>query len=118
MDYLLLIKVLLSVISLGLLITVSSLFLVYQEVDISKYSAYECGFNPYGDARMKFDVKYYIIAILFLIFDLELVFLYPFVISIKFIGMVGISSMFFFVMVLGYGLFYELVVGYLDWYIE
>jgi NADH-quinone oxidoreductase subunit A len=54
-----------------------SLILIYQESDIEKFSAYECGFQPFEDARTKFDVKYYLVAILFILFDLELMFLVP-----------------------------------------
>lgn len=103
---------------IGLLICLGSLFLVYQESDISKYSAYECGFNPYGDARMRFDVKYYVVAILFLIFDLELVFLYSLVCAAKYISFFGFISIYIFLMILLWGLAYELIVGSLNWYIE
>ena len=116
MDYFLLLKYFLVVVSVGILVCIGSFFMVYQESEISKYSAYECGFNPYGDARMRFDISYYIIAILFLIFDLELVFIYPFVIAVKFVSWYGVFGIYIFIVLLGSGLVYELVVGTLDWY--
>ena len=62
---------------LGFLLFFFSFFLVYQKPNNEKQSAYECGFNPFGDARAKFEVRYYLVAILFIIFDLELLFLFP-----------------------------------------
>lgn len=64
---------------IGLLLFFISFFLVYQKPNIEKVSAYECGFNPFGDARNKFEIRYYLVAILFIIFDLELLFLFPWI---------------------------------------
>jgi NADH-quinone oxidoreductase subunit A len=62
---------------LSIIIYILSFFLVYQASDDEKNSSYECGFNPFGDARSKFEVKFYLVAILFIIFDLEITFLFP-----------------------------------------
>lgn len=66
-----------------------SYFLVYQKEDQEKLSAYECGFNPFEDARMTFDIRFYLVAILFLIFDLEISFLFPWVVSLNDISLFG-----------------------------
>jgi len=82
-------------------------FLVFQKPDSEKLSSYECGFNPYGDARVKFDVHFYLVAILFIIFDLEIAFLFPFVVILGKLNFFGILSLFFFVFVLMLGFCYE-----------
>lgn len=89
-----------------LLLSVSLIF-VYQESDIEKISAYECGFQPFEDARNKFDVKYYLVAILFILFDLELMFFVPWSISLRTLGMFGYVSMLVFLIVLTVGFYYE-----------
>lgn len=66
-----------------------SYFLVYQEVDNEKISAYECGFQPFSDTRGKFNVRYYLIAILFMIFDLEIMYLFPWAVSVSITGFTG-----------------------------
>nr|YP_010486779.1 NADH dehydrogenase subunit 3 [Isochrysis galbana]UWI54143.1 NADH dehydrogenase subunit 3 [Isochrysis galbana] len=83
--------------------------------DKEKLSSYECGFNPFKDSRSEFDVKFYLVAILFLIFDLEISFLFPFVMSLDLLNIVGIGSMFFFLIVLTIGFYYEWKKGALDW---
>jgi NADH-quinone oxidoreductase subunit A len=84
-----------------------SYVLVYQEIDSEKSSAYECGFQPFDDTRSKFNVKYYLVAILFMIFDLEIMYLFPWAISIAFTGLFGITIIFLFVLVLVIGFTYE-----------
>ena len=83
--------------------------------DPEKLSAYECGFNAFDDARMKFDVRYYLVAILFIIFDLEVAFLFPWSVSLKDIGLFGFWSMMVFLGVLTIGFIYEWRKGALEW---
>lgn len=83
--------------------------------DKEKVSAYECGFEPFGDARGKFDVRFYLVAILFIIFDLEIAFLFPWAIALKSIGTTGFFSMMFFLFVLAVGFAYEWKKGALEW---
>lgn len=92
-----------------------SYFLVYQESDIEKNSAYECGFQPFEDTRSKFNVRYYLIAILFMIFDLEIMYLFPWSISVSTSGFFGIWSIFLFLTVLAVGFIYEWQKGALEW---
>ena len=83
--------------------------------DSEKLSAYECGFEAFDDARSKFDVKFYLVSILFIIFDLEIAFLFPWAVSLKNIGALGFYSMMFFLFILTVGLIYEWKNGALDW---
>ncbi len=83
--------------------------------DDAKLSPYECGFEAFEDARMKFDVRYYLIAILFIIFDLEIAFLFPWAIVLKEIGVFGFVSMMVFLAILVVGFVYEWKKGALDW---
>ncbi|MEO0721352.1 MAG: NADH-quinone oxidoreductase subunit A [Pseudomonadota bacterium] len=83
--------------------------------DPEKNSAYECGFNAFDDARMKFDVRFYLVAILFIIFDLEVAFLFPWAVSLGTIGVFGFWSMVVFLLVLTIGFIYEWRRGALEW---
>jgi NADH-quinone oxidoreductase subunit A len=83
--------------------------------DKEKLSAYECGFEPFSDARMKFDVRYYLVAILFIVFDLEIAFLFPWAVSLGTIGSVGLIAMGFFLLILVVGFVYEWKKGALEW---
>ena len=80
-----------------------------------KNSTYECGFEPFDDSRGKFEVKFYLVAILFIIFDLEIIFLFPWAIAFNEIGQFGFLSMMFFLFVLTIGFVYEWMKGALDW---
>ena len=80
-----------------------------------KLSAYECGFEAFGDSRMEFDVRFYLVAILFIIFDLEIAFLFPWAISLGNIGPLGFWSMMIFLFILTIGFVYEWKKGALDW---
>ena len=80
-----------------------------------KNSTYECGFDPFDDSRSKFEVKFYLVAILFIIFDLEIIFLFPWAIAFDEIGLFGFLSMMFFLLVLTVGFIYEWMKGALDW---
>ena len=83
--------------------------------DAAKLSPYECGFEAFEDARMKFDVRYYLVAILFILFDLEIAFLFPWAIVLKEIGMFGFVSMMIFLSILVFGFIYEWKKGALEW---
>ena len=83
--------------------------------DVEKVSAYECGFDPYEDARNVFDVRFYLVAILFIIFDLEIAFLFPWAVALADIGMFGFWSMMVFLAVLTIGFIYEWKKGALEW---
>ena len=83
--------------------------------DPEKLSAYECGFEAFGDSRMEFDVRFYLVAILFIIFDLEIAFLFPWAISLGNLGSFGFWSMMVFLLILTIGFIYEWKKGALDW---
>ena len=83
--------------------------------DPEKLSAYECGFEAFEDSRMEFDVRFYLVAILFIIFDLEIAFLFPWAISLGNLGSLGFWSMIFFLLILTIGFIYEWKKGALDW---
>ena len=83
--------------------------------DAEKLSAYECGFEAFSDSRMEFDVRFYLVAILFIIFDLEIAFLFPWAVSLGSIGSLGFWSMMIFLFVLTVGFIYEWKKGALDW---
>ena len=83
--------------------------------DSEKNSPYECGFEAFEDARMKFDVRYYLVAILFILFDLEITFLFPWAVVIQKIGMFGFIAMMIFLAILVVGFIYEWKKGALDW---
>ena len=92
-----------------------SLLAARQKPYAEKLSAYECGFEPFDDARRRFDVRFYLVAILFIIFDLEVAFLFPWAISLSHIGVFGFFSMMAFLAVLTVGFIYEWCKGALDW---
>ncbi len=83
--------------------------------DAEKLSPYECGFEAFEDTRMKFDVRYYLVAILFIIFDLEIAFLFPWAVSLDAIGTFGLASMGVFLLILVIGFIYEWKKGALEW---
>ncbi len=93
----------------------TSYVLARQRPDAEKISSYECGFEPFEDARSKFDVRFYLVAILFIIFDLEVAFLFPWAVSLEEIGGFGFWSMFIFLVVLTVGFAYEWRKGALEW---
>lgn len=92
-----------------------SFLLGKQKPDSEKLSPYECGFAPFSDARHKFDVRFYLVSILFILFDLEIAFLFPWAISLGTIGLFGFVSMLVFLAVLTVGFIYEWRKGALDW---
>lgn len=97
-----------------LLLALGSFFLVYHNFDEEKYTSYECGFNPFGDARVKFEVRFYLVGILFIIFDLEVAFLFPWAIIALHLSPVGVFIMVIFIFILSIGFVYEWLKGALD----
>ena len=100
---------------LSLIIVNLSYFLAIQNPETEKLSSYECGFGPYEDARNIFDVRFYVVAILFIIFDIETMFLLPWSISISQLNILGFWSMIDFIIELGVGFVYIWYVGALEW---
>ena len=100
---------------IALALFVIPFLLAYKRPDSEKLSAYECGFNAFDDARMKFDVRFYLVAILFIIFDLEVAFLFPWAITFGDLGWYGFWSMMLFLAVLTVGFVYEWRKGALEW---
>ena len=100
---------------IGLLLLAIPFLIAFKQPDPEKLSAYECGFNAFDDARMKFDVRFYLVAILFIIFDLEVAFLFPWAVSLGDIGVYGFWSMVVFLAVLTVGFIYEWRKGALEW---
>ncbi len=100
---------------LAVVMVAASWLAAHQSPDAEKLSAYECGFEPFDDARARFDVRYYLVAILFIIFDLEVAFLFPWAISLKGIGLFGFWSMMVFLILLTIGFVYEWRKGALEW---
>ena len=101
--------------ALGLVLILAAVVLAVRNPDPEKVSAYECGFNAFDDARMKFDVRFYLVSILFIIFDLEVAFLFPWAISLGEVGVYGFWSMMIFLAILTVGFIYEWKKGALEW---
>ena len=100
---------------IGLALLVVAFLVAYKQPDPEKLSAYECGFNAFDDARMKFDVRFYLVAILFIIFDLETAFLFPWGVALRDIGWPGFLSMMVFLLEFLLGFAYIWRKGGLDW---
>lgn len=114
-EYLPILIFLAVAIGLGLVLMLSAAVIAIRKPDPEKLSAYECGFNAFDDARMKFDVRFYLVSILFIIFDLEIAFLFPWAVAFKDISMLGFWSMMIFLAVLTVGFAYEWKKGALEW---
>tara|TARA_B100000579_G_scaffold312612_1_gene262171 strand:- start:59 stop:427 length:369 start_codon:yes stop_codon:yes gene_type:complete len=114
-DYLPIILFLIIALTLSLAFIMINFILSPKNPDPEKLSAYECGFEPFEDSRMEFDVRFYLVAILFIIFDLEIAFLFPWAISLGNIGLFGFCSMMIFLFILTVGFVYEWKKGALDW---
>jgi NADH-quinone oxidoreductase subunit A len=114
-EYLVILIYIMLAVVLTVLIIGASYFLARQNPDSEKLSAYECGFEPYEDTRHTFDVKFCVIAILFIIFDIEIMFLIPWCVSISKLDLLGFWSMIDFLIELGIGFFYVWYVKALDW---
>ena len=115
MDYLPVVIFIAVALGLGLALLIAPFIVAYQQPDPEKLSAYECGFNAFDDARMKFDVRFYLVAILFIIFDLEVTFLFPWAVVYGQLGVYGFWSMMVFLAVLTIGFAYEWNKGALEW---
>ena len=102
-------------VAVGVLPVAMGFILAPSRPDPEKLSPYECGFEAFEDARMKFDVRYYLVAILFILFDLEIAFLFPWAVVLKEIGLAGFFAMMLFLFVLVVGFIYEWVKGALEW---
>jgi len=100
---------------IAVMIPLASILIARQKPDAEKLSAYECGFEAFEDARIQFDVRFYLVAILFIIFDLEVAFLFPWAITLGNIGIFGFISMLIFLGILTIGFIYEWRKGALEW---
>ena len=115
LEYLpILIFFVIAIVLSGVFVTLPML-VARQKPDAEKLSAYECGFDAFGDARKQFDVRFYLVAILFIIFDLEVAFLFPWAVALGDIGIFGFTSMMIFLGVLTIGFIYEWKKGALEW---
>ena len=114
-DYLSIILFLVIALGLSVLFIDLNFILSPKKPDPEKLSAYECGFEPFDDSRIEFDVRFYLVAILFIIFDLEIAFLFPWAITLGNIGLLGFCSMMIFLFILTVGFIYEWKKGALDW---
>ena len=114
-DYFSIILFLLIALGLSIGFIVMNFLFSPKKPDPEKLSAYECGFEPFSDSRMEFDVRFYLVAILFIIFDLEIAFLFPWAISLGTIGILGFLSMMIFLLILTVGFIYEWKKGALEW---
>lgn len=115
LDYLPILIFLMIATGMALLAVLASWMVGRQNPDSEKISAYECGFEPFSDAHHKFDVRFYLVAILFIIFDLEVAFLFPWAVSLGKIGLFGFWSMVLFLFILTVGFIYEWKKGALEW---
>ncbi len=115
LDYLPIVVFLGVCLGIGMLLLIVPFLIAVRNPDPEKVSAYECGFNAFDDARMKFDVRFYLVSILFIIFDLEIAFLFPWAVAFKEIGTFGFWSMMIFLAVLTVGFIYEWKKGALEW---
>jgi NADH-quinone oxidoreductase subunit A len=115
LDYLPLVVFIAVALGIALALLVAPFLLAYKQPDPEKLSAYECGFKAFDDARMKFDVRFYLVAILFIIFDLEVSFLFPWAVAFGDLGLYGFWSMMVFLGVLTVGFIYEWRKGALEW---
>ena len=114
-EYLPILIFLALAIGLGLVLILAAVVLAVRRPDPEKISAYECGFNAFDDARMKFDVRFYLVSILFIILDLEVAFLFPWAVAFQDVGLFGFWSMMVFLAVLTIGFAYEWKKGALEW---
>ena len=101
--------------ALAIILILAAAIIAVRNPDPEKVSAYECGFNAFDDARMKFDVRFYLVSLLFIIFDLEVAFLFPWAVAFKEVGALGFWSMMVFLGVLTIGFVYEWKKGALEW---
>ena len=115
LDYLPIVIFLGLAVTIGAILILVAVVLAVRNPDPEKVSAYECGFNAFDDARMKFDVRFYLVSILFIIFDLEVAFLFPWAVAFPYLSDVAFWSMMIFLAVLTIGFAYEGKKGALEW---
>lgn len=115
LDYLPLVVFIAIALGISLALLLAPFLVAYRRPDPEKLSAYECGFNAFDDARMKFDVRFYLVAILFIIFDLEISFLFPWAVAFGDLGLYGFWSVMVFLGILTVGFIYEWRKGALEW---
>lgn len=114
-EYLPILVFLVVAVGLGIVLILAAVILAVRNPDPEKVSAYECGFNAFDDARMKFDVRFYLVSILFIIFDLEIAFLFPWAVGFKDLSDTAFWSMMVFLAVLTLGFAYEWKKGAMEW---
>jgi NADH-quinone oxidoreductase subunit A len=115
LEYILIFKYFFICFFISFLLFLVSYFFVIQLPNVEKVSIYECGFNPFTDSRNRFEIRYYIVAILFLIFDLEIIFLFPWIILLNNLTFLNFFSMILFLIILIIGFIYEWFKGALNW---
>lgn len=115
MQYLPLVIFIVVALIIGLALLLAPFAIAHRQPDSEKLSAYECGFKAFDDARMKFDIRFYLVSILFIVFDLEIAFLFPWAVAFGDIGLFGFWSMVIFLAVLTAGFIYEWRKGALEW---
>ena len=114
-DYLPLMVFIAIAAAIGVVLLIAPFLVAFKRPDPEKVSAYECGFNAFDDARMKFDIRFYLVSLLFIVFDLEVAFLFPWAVAFHDIGAFGFWSMISFLGVLTVGFVYEWNKGALEW---
>jgi NADH:ubiquinone oxidoreductase subunit 3 (subunit A) len=114
-EYIIISNIILVIVLLACILLFLSYILNYQENNFVKLSSYECGFQPFEDSRQSFNIEFYLVGILFVIFDLEIVFLFPLCLCLKLIGFFGFFWAYFFIIILTIGFIYEWLKGGLDW---
>jgi NADH:ubiquinone oxidoreductase subunit 3 (subunit A) len=114
-EFLFILFFLILSLSISIIVFFLNFFLISKDIYIEKNSAYECGFNPFGEARNKFDIRFYLVGILFIIFDLEVIFLFPWCLIINEIGNIGFFIMIIFLLFLLLGFLYEWKKNALEW---
>lgn len=114
-EYLYIVYLLFFLLIFSIVLLMISFLLSQKSYDVEKNSPYECGFNPFEDAREPFEIHFYLVAILFIIFDLEISFLIPWVVTFRLVGFFGYLIVMFFLFFLTLGFVYEIYKGALDW---
>ena len=114
-EYIIISNIFLVILVIACFLLFLSYILNYQENNFAKLSSYECGFQPFEDSRQSFNIEFYLVGILFVIFDLEIVFLFPLCLCLKMIGFFGLFWAYSFLLVLTIGFIYEWLKGGLDW---
>ena len=114
-EYIIVFSIAFVILFVACLLFFLSYILNYQDSNFAKQSTYECGFQPFADARQSFNVEFYLVGILFVIFDLEIVFLFPLCLSLDLVGFFGVFWAVLFLIILTIGFVYEWMKGALDW---